>query len=61
MVLATERNWDNDLFLLTVKLCYATMVFQHVTPSFYHELQNTTLSLELALCISLSCFICETI
>ena len=61
MLLATERNWDDDLVLSTVKLCYATMVFQHVTPSFRHEMQNTILSLELSVCISLLCFIYETI
>ena len=60
-LLATERNWDDDLVLSTVKLCYTTMVFQHVTPSFRHEMQNTILNLELSVCISLLHFIYETI
>ena len=60
MMLGTQRNWDKVLVLSTVKLCYTTMIFQHVTLSFRHEM-NTILSLELSVCINLLCFIFETI
>ena len=58
---ATERNWDDNLVLSTVKVTLRNNGFQDGVPYFWREIQNTILGLELSLFIGLLRFICQIV